>query len=258
MKTGRRDQKWEILQHLNLLRKLGLSDGDYSPAEDRFIRNLATRLGLSEKEIDSFFSQAVAEPDHAPREESRRREQLLDLVELMLADGEIDATEREMVREVSRRFGFAANYADALTEQVVSRQRLSHLNDLITIASSDGEFCRLERRVLLEVARIWGVTADELQRVLTQKDTIRDAWPLSEKERGERLLDLAMMAWADGRILPAERKVGRLISGRMGLLPERFDELLDQFEIWRKQGVHVDELRDEARGWLQDMLKLSW
>lgn len=255
MNTAQRDRKRQIREHLQILMQLGRADGRFCAAEDRFVRDLGARLGLSEAELENLGAEPLPREPLIPREEARQREQLLDLVEMMLADGRIDPAEREWVREASLRYGFPPRYADDLTEQVISRQRLSHLADLITLACSDGDFSREERRVLLEVARAWGVTADELQRVLTRRETVREAPPLSALERQERLLDLALMAWGDGQIRPAERQFGQEIARRFGLPDHCFDELLERIARMRQEGIPQTQLREELRGWLAEQFQ---
>ena len=98
-----------------------LADGKIDKNEELFLASVAVRLGISEKELKEVLDDPSAVAFTPPKDSRERVCQLVDVVLMMLVDGEIDRREAELCIHAARRLGFPAETVTKLVEAIIER-----------------------------------------------------------------------------------------------------------------------------------------
>lgn len=99
-------EKKFIKSHLRHLVRLATSDGVFHHEEDKFIRRVGLENGLSDSEVQSIIDNPTAVSIAIPENNDERFDQIFDLVNLMIKDGEVNDAETEFCMEIANRLGF--------------------------------------------------------------------------------------------------------------------------------------------------------
>ena len=81
---------------------------------------------------------------------------------------------------------------------------------LLAMALADGHFDTKELELLADRAMWWGISAEEFDVIINApeiSDEESEALPQSKEEKAELFSELILMAFADGRLDPAELEV---------------------------------------------------
>lgn len=110
----------EMKEHKGAFRNLVMiarADGQISESERNILNKMATYLGLSEEQVQDILNNPETYPMNPPASLEDRRERMVDLVRMVMADGEIDI--REMV--VMERCAIGLGYHDQDIPFMVNR-----------------------------------------------------------------------------------------------------------------------------------------
>lgn len=107
-----------------------------------------------------------------------------------------------------------------------SRERRSHLKNLIAVAFADQSLDDSEVALIHRVSRRMGIDQKEVERVLDKPEKIRFYPPEKPKERFIQLYDLIAMMMADQDMDSREIELVREFGHRLGYSNEKMDELL--------------------------------
>lgn len=100
------DEKKEIKTHLRHLVRLAQSDGVLHKDELKFIYRIGKQNGLSTKAIDKIVENPTAVDIVLPKTRTGKFDQIFDLVQMMMKDGEVNDAETEFCMELASRLGF--------------------------------------------------------------------------------------------------------------------------------------------------------
>ena len=96
-----------------------LADGKITPEEEKFLAAVCVRVGLSPAELKSILDHPESvsfTPAKAPKE---RIMQLLDVVFMMMIDGEIDQREMRLCQAIATQLGFPASAVPKLVIAII-------------------------------------------------------------------------------------------------------------------------------------------
>ncbi len=121
----------------------------------------------------------------------------------------------------------------------------SHFLRLYQIALSDGDFGKLEMKMLYEFAEERGIPKEDLDEVLLNPHDIHHLIPESVEQKIEYLCDFASMIWADEVVTIDERSSLEKYIRRFGFLDENIHPLADYLLKATKEGKTKLEIINE-------------
>lgn len=80
------------------------------------------------------------------------------------------------------------------------KRKLSHMKNLISIATADGHFDEQERALVYSIADRLGLSEEEMGEVVVAADKIKFHVPSSESEKIELVYDLIQVMMVDGEM----------------------------------------------------------
>lgn len=96
------------------------------------------------------------------------------------------------------------------------KTRLSHINNLISIAAADGHFDEKERDLIYAIADRMGVTAEEVTDVMIDPSEIDFHVPDSDDEKLELVFDLIQLMMINGSMDEEEKALCTKHIGEFG------------------------------------------
>ena len=105
--------------------------------------------------------------------------------------------------------------------------RKSHVKNLITVAMADGEVGSDEWTLLVDIARMLGVTEDEIKTIQSNPEAVKFLPPKKFDDRVQQVSDLVAMMTIDGHINPRELELCKKISLRLDILPRIIDDIVN-------------------------------
>jgi len=112
------------------------------------------------------------------------------------------------------------------------KKRLSHIRNIIAVMAADGKVQPEELAFLMKVGKRWGISEQEIQRILKDPASIKFYVPKSNKERIQQMLELTMMMMVDGDIDATEMMVCKAAAVQLGFKPAIVDKMIkDIIEI---------------------------
>ena len=99
-------EKKLIKSHLRHLVRLAMSDGHVSKEEADFIKQIASKNDVSASELKEIMTNPTSVEIVIPSNNDERFDQIFDLVNLMMKDGEVLDAEMEFCAELANRLGF--------------------------------------------------------------------------------------------------------------------------------------------------------
>ncbi len=113
-----RDKKERMSYVLNLF-AVAAADGHIDSSEQEIIFNIAARHGLTTAELERILKRPESISFTPPATDRARIEQLIDMVLVMMVDGEIDAREYALCKLMAKMLGFRHEVIDAMIIAVI-------------------------------------------------------------------------------------------------------------------------------------------
>jgi len=109
-------------------------------------------------------------------------------------------------------------------------EKIQYLANLYYLLASDGEISRLEERVLEEIVWEIGAGYSEKKRAheLSEEEDFCLMHPARWSDCIRNMEDLLLLAYADGRLVRAEKGVIKKFSENLGISKKQFDQLKDE------------------------------
>lgn len=111
-------EKLAVKSHLRQLVRLAFADGEFHEKEKRFILRVGKENGISRSDIDDIIENPTAVELHIPESVDEKFEQIFDLVNLMIKDGEVVDSELELCQDLATRLGFRKVIVGVLVEKI--------------------------------------------------------------------------------------------------------------------------------------------
>lgn len=111
-----------VLEQLKMLVNVAMADGNMSPIEKQFIKNIGVAHGFPESSVETLFYEKhdIIIPDKLTIE--KRFDIASELVRLMMLDRQMFLNEIEYCSELIQRLGFEKRLVYKLTDVVVSNE----------------------------------------------------------------------------------------------------------------------------------------
>ena len=111
-------QAKKIKGHLMNLAALAKADGHIDEREMSFIIAVGKKNGLSASKVTDLVSGAKGMSADLPTTDSERFDQIFDLVDMMLADGVVDETEKDFCLIMAEKLGFRKAIVGVLVRKI--------------------------------------------------------------------------------------------------------------------------------------------
>lgn len=109
-------------KHISNLVALARIDDDLHDAEIDFIYKVGRKYGLKDKQITQILNSEEKMATNIPEGHEERIKQLFDLVDMMLADGIVEAVEREFCNDIAQKYGFGPGVVQKIMEYIQKYQ----------------------------------------------------------------------------------------------------------------------------------------
>ena len=117
----RSKSKNEKYGHLQSLVALALSDGKLSEAEKEAIELICQREGLAPNDLKKAISEVRYDAEHVfPSDNETKVRYLMDMVALMMVDGDINANEFVICKVAARAMGYREEVIDAMIQDIIN------------------------------------------------------------------------------------------------------------------------------------------
>ena len=114
-------------RHVRNLIALAKIDGQFHEDEKELIIKLGVKYGLKERQIEKLLADESAIELYIPESHDQKMDQLYDIMQVVYADGVVDASEVKFCEDIVTRFGYNIDMVPWLielfaTEEVVTPQ----------------------------------------------------------------------------------------------------------------------------------------
>ena len=98
-----------------------LADGQIDPNEMKILVMICQRVGVSEKKLQTIIQNPQSIVFTPAKDPNDRLQQLIDMVAMMMADGDIDPREMDVCITLATRLGFRASAVPALVQHLINQ-----------------------------------------------------------------------------------------------------------------------------------------
>ena len=92
--------------HFRNLVVIAHSDGNLSDVEEQLLQEIGSDLGLTAEQIADVKNNPDKYPVHPPANRTERFEQIVDLIQMVQADGNVDDKEMKVLEKVAVKIGY--------------------------------------------------------------------------------------------------------------------------------------------------------
>ncbi|HAA14767.1 MAG TPA: hypothetical protein DCE41_24985 [Cytophagales bacterium] len=113
--------------------------------------------------------------------------------------------------------------------------KVEHFKNLVAVAAADGFLDENEMDFLTEKAEEIGISKEDVDTIISQKDKLQFMVPMNMVDREDQLADIVYMSMIDGEIHDNEYQLCLNIAERLGLTKSDLDEAVDLTKrLWEK------------------------
>lgn len=126
----------------------------------------------------------------------------------------------------------------------------SHINNLVQIAKSDGDFSVAEKKLIFEIGIKNGLSSGKLKKIIRSEKPIEFKIPKDDSRRFDQVADLAQMLLADGTYNESEIEACIELAEKLGFKKSMVGVLVRKIVIGLSEGKPVEELKKECGDFL--------
>ena len=97
-----------------------LADGKIDPNEMKLLSVICQRVGLSEKQLKAILENPQSIEFTPAKNQNERAQQLIDMVAMMMVDGDIDSREVEILIHLASKLGFRPSSVTELVKHIIN------------------------------------------------------------------------------------------------------------------------------------------
>ena len=126
----------------------------------------------------------------------------------------------------------------------------SHINNLISMAKSDGNFSIAEKRLIFTIGRRQGLTNEKLKGIIKSNEPVKFKVPSDDSSRFNQVAELVEMVLADGTATENEIATCIEMAEKLGFRKAIVGVLVRKMIMGMQNGKSVEELRIECSNFL--------
>ena len=108
------------LEHFRNLISLSAADGKIEEAERKSLTRIATALGIPSDRLEVMLTHAHEYVYLVPQNMRNRDEQLQQMIDIALVDGNFSISERELIKSIAHKLGFTHQEAESMIESYLA------------------------------------------------------------------------------------------------------------------------------------------
>ncbi|MEZ4829745.1 MAG: TerB family tellurite resistance protein [Bacteroidia bacterium] len=227
---------------------MACADGVIHENEISLLAELAGNLGLETEVASNIIDHAPRLSFFIPSQPEDRRQELHRVVLMMITDGVIHEKEYAQCRKLAEAMEISVEYLDKVVQHYQTKQQehiqhLEILQNIFLVAIADGQLSPAEHEFLLDVADSLELSADDLDFLIENHETLDFIIPEDEQEKLFTLKNLVYMMLVDGEIDPGEYEICLSFAHRVGMGRKEIEEILEEYEILQKsRSEHQTEI----------------
>lgn len=109
---------------------------------------------------------------------------------------------------------------------IKKKQNMSHILRLFALAFSDGFFHENEKELIFKIASKYGISSQELGRMLQSPETIPMYQPIGEEEKSQQLTEMIQLITVDDELHENEIALCKYYAREFGINEELFDSII--------------------------------
>lgn len=110
------------LEHFRNLVSLSAADGKIEEAERKSLTRIATSLGIPSDRLEVMLIHAHEYVYLVPQNDRNREQQLEQMIDIALVDGNFSLSERELIKSVAHKLGFTHQEAEVIIENYLEER----------------------------------------------------------------------------------------------------------------------------------------
>jgi uncharacterized tellurite resistance protein B-like protein len=110
----------------------------------------------------------------------------------------------------------------------VESVKRSHIKNLVSVAMADGQLNSEEWDLVVAIAKLLGMSADEIEAVRQNPETVKFVAPKKYEDKVQHIHDLVALVAIDGHVDTRELALCKKISLRLDILPQMVDEIISK------------------------------
>lgn len=107
------------------------------------------------------------------------------------------------------------------------KKRLSHIRNLIALASADGHLDEVELKLISRISWKVGLSTNEFERIIKRPNSVDFVIPSSFNERVEQLYDMVLVMMIDTEIHENEIALCKLTAIKLGFKHQIVDKMVN-------------------------------
>jgi uncharacterized tellurite resistance protein B-like protein len=115
--SGERSAQKGLFNNLVMLARV---DGKVDESELNLLNRIASRLALTDEQMQEIMNHPEAYPMVPPVSKEDRYDRFIQFVEMICADGSIDPSERKLVGKYAIALGFESDEIDTLEDEIIA------------------------------------------------------------------------------------------------------------------------------------------
>lgn len=116
----------EKKSHLKDLVMLAIVDGQFDEEEQKTIIEIGTKMGLTERKVNSIYNESILNPDQipsvVPEDKEERLKHLANLCRVILADGTIAEWESVLIFPLAVKMGFVSDDVTRMLSKMIDAE----------------------------------------------------------------------------------------------------------------------------------------
>lgn len=108
------------LEHFRNLVSLSAADGKIEEAERISLTRIAEKLGIPPDRLQVMLIHAHEYIYLIPQNDKNREQQLQEMIDIALVDGNFSLSERELIKSIAHRLGFTHHEAEDIIERYLA------------------------------------------------------------------------------------------------------------------------------------------
>jgi uncharacterized tellurite resistance protein B-like protein len=117
--------------HYRNLLMLARADGKISEEEDKYLREIGVRIGLSVEQIEDIKANPMQYPTHPPFGKEERIVRYINFIEVIKSDDDIDEREVKLLKKFGIAIGFSSEDVDKYFNEINRLLDENHSEDEI-------------------------------------------------------------------------------------------------------------------------------
>lgn len=239
-----------------------LADGKISPREKVILEKIRNRLGASKEVVKELVKKSNQLKLIIPKDAKEKKQQLIDMIDMMRADGEIDKQEKDLCTKYALAIGLDPHKIAQILNKVESKTKKKNqeqitgeipfsetdkkiaLSNTILVMMADGKMTPEENAMLNGIRKRLGASKEIMQELLNNKYNLKLVIPRNERQKTRQLTEMIHMMRADGEIDLQERELCTKYALAIGFNPLKISRILEKAEEGMRKGYTPEQISE--------------